>query len=441
MFVLVGVTALPGFARAAQPLRRARTAHGAPVPQPVPAGTTDLGTIPVRTWSDVVVWTGTRLLTFGGTAAPGREANAGADYDPKTGTWRQWPAAPFHPALTGAAAVWTGRELVVAGVLCKNVTANEADDLRCAPNTATAASYDPATARWHELQAPPFPPGFDDGGFGTAVGWNGSRALFFIANRGLYGYSPGHDDWKAMPKAAGASGNFCMVGRQVFSLDVAVQRLRPGARSWEADPGGGPPAWSASCTDNGVVAADDTLSHVAYLDAASATWRDLPPAPRELLVDPVLRAAGVTAPLPPRYGFSAWTGRYVLFASSPAESASVVALDPPHWHVGVGRQRPGLGPLRLRVVALDRRLAAPAPSARRRRAARRVPPRPPVRTAAVKSPDSPGRRRTVGRYTSRRPEPDGPPEGRDHARPRSEVDRGNPIAGGRRNNRGAARTG
>src|SRR4051812_40289680 len=60
---------------------------GTPVPSVAPPGVTEVGSIPVRTSADVVVWTGTRVLTFGRTVTPGLERNVGADYDPATGDW------------------------------------------------------------------------------------------------------------------------------------------------------------------------------------------------------------------------------------------------------------------------------------------------------------------------------------------------------------------
>ena len=88
------------------------------------------------------VWTGSRLFVFGGqlpyktTLGP-----AAALYDPASDTWAVTATAPFSKGLRQPAAVWTGRQVVVAGV---------------AGSRVEAASYDQATGRWRR-QDPPLP--------------------------------------------------------------------------------------------------------------------------------------------------------------------------------------------------------------------------------------------------------------------------------------------
>jgi len=64
-----------------------------------------------------VVWTGTKLLLWGGGSealGQGIVAPHGLAYDPKRNRWHQLPGAPLLPR-GNAAAVWTGKSLIVWG--------------------------------------------------------------------------------------------------------------------------------------------------------------------------------------------------------------------------------------------------------------------------------------------------------------------------------------
>jgi len=62
--------------------------------------------------SGIAVWAGTRLLLLGGENRAGKSLRDGLAYDPKQDRWTRLPVTPLHK-LYGAAAVWTGRELIV----------------------------------------------------------------------------------------------------------------------------------------------------------------------------------------------------------------------------------------------------------------------------------------------------------------------------------------
>jgi hypothetical protein len=87
-------------------------------------------------------WTGSRLFVFGG-QLPYRTTlgPAAGLYDPASDTWAVTATAPFGKGLRQPTAVWTGRQVVVAGVEGSQVE---------------AASYDPATGKWRR-QDPPLP--------------------------------------------------------------------------------------------------------------------------------------------------------------------------------------------------------------------------------------------------------------------------------------------
>jgi hypothetical protein len=100
-------------------------------PAPVPAGALAAS-----------AWTGSRLFVFGGQLPYKTTLEPAAGlYDPASDTWAITATAPFGKGLRQPAAVWTGRQVVVAGVEGSRVE---------------AASYDPATGKWRR-QDPPLP--------------------------------------------------------------------------------------------------------------------------------------------------------------------------------------------------------------------------------------------------------------------------------------------
>ena len=62
------------------------------------------------------VWTGSRLLLWGGTTSPGGTVvpRHGLAYDPRTNRWSPLPQAPLAGRLQPTA-VWTGRSLITWG--------------------------------------------------------------------------------------------------------------------------------------------------------------------------------------------------------------------------------------------------------------------------------------------------------------------------------------
>jgi hypothetical protein len=62
------------------------------------------------------VWTGNRLLVWGGTTFPGASVTVrrGLGYEPLGNHWSPLPPSPL-PGRVDPAAVWTGRELLVWG--------------------------------------------------------------------------------------------------------------------------------------------------------------------------------------------------------------------------------------------------------------------------------------------------------------------------------------
>jgi N-acetylneuraminic acid mutarotase len=91
--------------------------------------------VPIGREGHVAVWTGTEMIVWGG-VRPGYVAiNSGGRYDPVTDRWVPTSADENLPhPVWGAAAVWTGKELVVWG--------------GSYPDHDVGARYDPVTDSW-----------------------------------------------------------------------------------------------------------------------------------------------------------------------------------------------------------------------------------------------------------------------------------------------------
>lgn len=97
-----------------------------------------------------VVWTGSRLLVWGGRTGT-RDPNSaralgdGALYDPVTDRWKPMSAEDAPAPRSGGTVAWTGRKLVVFG---------GAADVG-GPQRHDGGVYDPAANRWTSLDPPP----------------------------------------------------------------------------------------------------------------------------------------------------------------------------------------------------------------------------------------------------------------------------------------------
>jgi N-acetylneuraminic acid mutarotase len=108
------------------------------------------------------VWTGTRLLVWGGKNG-GTPLGDGAAYDPAGNTWTPLPTLGAPAARSGHVAVWTGTEMLVCG------GENAGGPL------ATGGAYDPAPGRWRTLSDAGQPVA-RSGGAGV---WSGTELLVF----------------------------------------------------------------------------------------------------------------------------------------------------------------------------------------------------------------------------------------------------------------------
>ena len=133
------------------------------------------GGVPASTWQALgalgapaarsghtAVWTGTRMLVWGGENGQGKRGD-GAAYDPLANAWTPLPTASAPVARKLHSAIWTDAEMIVYG----GATATGA--------TSSGAAYNPALNRWRALTNPGTPAARQAA---TAV-WTGSQALFF----------------------------------------------------------------------------------------------------------------------------------------------------------------------------------------------------------------------------------------------------------------------
>jgi N-acetylneuraminic acid mutarotase len=147
------------------------------------------------------VWTGHQMIVWGGYIYNyvNQFLNTGGVYDPSTDTWSATTTTNAPNARESHTAVWTGSRMIVWG------GDNAADPCECGPY-ATGAQYDPATNTWTPTTLANAPPGRHDH---TAVWtgkemvvWGGATATGFV-NTGAR-YNPNTDSWTGNTTTANA---------------------------------------------------------------------------------------------------------------------------------------------------------------------------------------------------------------------------------------------
>ncbi len=108
------------------------------------------------------VWTGQRLLVWGGQSG-GAFLGNGAAYDPAADSWTAINAANAPSARSSAAFVWTGQELLI---FAGQTAAGSASD---------GAAYNPVTDSWRPLSAAGSPLART----GPAAAWSGTELILF----------------------------------------------------------------------------------------------------------------------------------------------------------------------------------------------------------------------------------------------------------------------
>jgi N-acetylneuraminic acid mutarotase len=139
------------------------------------------------------VWTGSRMIVWGGFGVSGVGLNTGGRYDPQTDTWISTKADLSAPEVRGRhTAVWTGGEMIVWG-------GSKPSPLIY---LNTGGRYDPASDSWIPTHAKVLPNGRERH---TAI-WTGSEMIVWgglFQDRKGDRYDPATDTWT--PTNAGPS--------------------------------------------------------------------------------------------------------------------------------------------------------------------------------------------------------------------------------------------
>jgi N-acetylneuraminic acid mutarotase len=134
------------------------------------------------------VWTGSRMLVWGGGASP-----QGGAYDPVSNTWSTISTVNAPTPTNQGASVWTGQEFIVWGGCSVYTTGN------CPSVVGNGGRYDPASDTWTPVSAASAPSARYDH---TGV-WTGERLLIWggcgssCYNDGR-AYDPATNTWSAL---------------------------------------------------------------------------------------------------------------------------------------------------------------------------------------------------------------------------------------------------
>ena len=154
----------------------------------------------------LVVWTGRELISWGGGCC-GDASNRGAAYVPSTNSWHTLPPSPLAPAQ-GPSGAWTGSRLVVV------VSGRDPDGRPYPHRFARAATFDPVTGSWRRIAPMPSGrPGAAAVWTGTelmVIGGGGPVGGSSVARAG-FAYVPHTDTWRRLPQMPPLHAGFAAV--------------------------------------------------------------------------------------------------------------------------------------------------------------------------------------------------------------------------------------
>jgi N-acetylneuraminic acid mutarotase len=144
--------------------------------------------------SHSAVWTGSKMIVWGGYGASAYETGGG-QYDPATDTWAPMTTTGAPAGRTEHSAVWTGAELIVYGGLTTSAL-------------QSGGRYDPAMNKWTNLPPPPaLSPRYGHTAVWTGsnmIIWGGGNLFDWLFDGALY--DPAADAWTAMTTAGAPEG-------------------------------------------------------------------------------------------------------------------------------------------------------------------------------------------------------------------------------------------
>ncbi|MGZ3805748.1 MAG: Kelch repeat-containing protein [Pseudobdellovibrionaceae bacterium] len=146
------------------------------------------------------LWTGSRMLIWGGEDSSSFPLGDGAQYDPATNSWSPITTSGAPSARAHHTALWTGSKMLVWGGTASNGTLLN-----------DGAQYDPATDTWSPITLSGAPGARV---FHSAV-WTGSKMLIWggstspstpLNDGGLY--DPSTDSWQPIPSSSYATARY-----------------------------------------------------------------------------------------------------------------------------------------------------------------------------------------------------------------------------------------
>lgn len=162
------------------------------------------------------VWTGSRMIVWGGLDSSGVRLNSGGIYDPNTDTWSAITTTNAPSARYLSSAVWTGSRMIVWGGSTASST-----------STNTGASYDPDTDNWEVVSTV----GSAAARYGHFASWTGTRMLVWGGRTGSLDavssgslYDPATDSWSAITDSPATIGTF-QTGEHNFSVWTGTELI------------------------------------------------------------------------------------------------------------------------------------------------------------------------------------------------------------------------
>ena len=146
---------------------------------------------PEARFSHTAIWTGTRMIVWGGATEGGiatlTALDSGGAYDPATDTWTTLTTASAPQARHCHAATWTGTEMLVFG---GQTNFNLGCDLS---SVNTGGRYSPGSNSWSAMAAAPLGSSFS----GPRAVWSGNRMIAWLGDGGGR-YDPATDVWQGI---------------------------------------------------------------------------------------------------------------------------------------------------------------------------------------------------------------------------------------------------
>jgi hypothetical protein len=181
---------------------------------------TSMTNVPLQRWNHTAVWTGSRMIVWGGSyrntgGGPALLTNTGGSFDLGTQTWTSTSTGGAPTARASHAAVWTGTRMIVWGGLF----------------TQEGKLYNPGNDSW----APMSTSGQPTASKNPSAVWTGVEMIVWGANPGGR-YRPATDVWVPMPTVnaptSRAGASTVWTGEAMIVWGGEDTSTRNGGRFW-----------------------------------------------------------------------------------------------------------------------------------------------------------------------------------------------------------------